>query len=111
MTGTDNAAQDRTPVLLLKTKSKPNDGYEEQFSGRHDGGSFEPVFVPVLEHQFVDAGLQTTRELLQQRQIGRGEGKKYGGLIFTSQRAVEVFARLVSEGTGAEPPIPDCGFL
>ena len=89
-----------TPVLLLKTKSTPNDGYEEQFSTVRDGLIFEPTFVPVLEHRFLEEGLSIVRDQLQQRKIGKEPGAGYGGLIFTSQRAVEAFAKLVEEGKG-----------
>lgn len=87
--------------MLLKTKSTPIDGYEEQFSAKQDGIFFEPTFVPVLEHKFLDEGLKIVRDLLHQKQIGQQDGSRYGGLIFTSQRAVEAFARLVEQGKGA----------
>ncbi len=90
-----------TPILLLKTKSTPNDGYEDQFSIEKDGIHFEPTFVPVLEHKFLDEGFDIMKDLLQKKQIGKAAGSKYGGLIFTSQRAVEAFARLVEDGKGA----------
>ncbi|TGO21270.1 hypothetical protein BPAE_0229g00010 [Botrytis paeoniae] len=100
----------RIPTFLLKTKSVPNDGYEERFEEvsfnamRYGGGvegserGFEPIFVPVLEHRFVDEGVDEVKRLLKERGVGNEEGKKYGGLIFTSQRAVELFAKLVEEG-------------
>ena len=88
------------PVLLLKTKSIPNDGYEEQLSAVKEGHSFEPIFVPVLEHQFLEEGISVVKELLRRKQISSDTGAKYGGLIFTSQRAVEAFAKLVEEGKG-----------
>jgi uroporphyrinogen-III synthase len=56
----------------------------------------------VLEHKFLDEGLDIVRALLRNKQIGNGPGSKYGGLIFTSQRAVEAFAKLVEEGEGAK---------
>mgnify|MGYP003634702700 CR=1 FL=1 len=102
MTATDNEAGSSIPILLLKTKSTPNDGYEERFSTAKIGSNkFDPTFVPVLEHQFLDQGLDVVKDLLRNKQIGKDEGKKYGGMIFTSQRAVEAFARLVEEGKGA----------
>lgn len=101
MSSIGSGAEGATPILFLKTKSTPNDGYEDQFSGEKDGILFEPTFVPVLEHKFLDAGLNIVRELLQKKQIGKETGLKYGGLIFTSQRAVEAFARLIEEGKGA----------
>jgi uroporphyrinogen-III synthase len=95
-----SAAKKGIQVLLLKTKSTPNDGYEEQFSAVKEGHSFEPVFVPVLEHQLLEEGLSVVRGLLQKKKISRDVDAKYGGLIFTSQRAVEAFAKLVAEGKG-----------
>ncbi|TVY62313.1 Uroporphyrinogen-III synthase [Lachnellula suecica] len=92
----DEGAIEKAPVLLLKTRSLPHDGYEEQFSG----GRFEPVFVPVLEHQLLEAGLKIVRHALEKEEISKLESAKYGGLIFTSQRAVEAFAKLVEEGKG-----------
>ena len=91
-----------TPVLLLKTKSTPTDAYEDIFSKSQDGvGNFDTTFVPVLQHRFEEDGMSQLRSLLQQRQIHDGPAARYGGLIFTSQRAVEAFAKLVEEGKGA----------
>ncbi|KAG4412378.1 hypothetical protein IFR04_014474 [Cadophora malorum] len=101
MTATGIGAESFIPILLLKTKSTPNDGYEERFSTATIGSNkFDPTFVPVLEHQFLDQGLDVVKDLLRNKQIGKDEGKQYGGMIFTSQRAVEAFARLVEEGKG-----------
>lgn len=94
---------DQTPVLLLKTRSGPTDAYEELFSTPRDGFNFEPTFVPVLQHQFEEDGLKTVRELLQGKRIHTGQGASFGGLIFTSQRAVEAFGKLVEEGQGWFP--------
>lgn len=105
MNQTSVSAENKTPILLLKTKSVPNDGYEERFQAENgeEGLNFHPTFVPVLEHQFLDSGLDIVRRLLRKKAFGDGEGregKKYGGMIFTSQRAVEAFAKLVEEGRG-----------
>ncbi|KAH6653762.1 tetrapyrrole biosynthesis, uroporphyrinogen III synthase [Truncatella angustata] len=94
--------KERQPVLLLKTKSIPNDTYEELFSTPRDGFHFEPVFVPVLQHQFIEDGMNSFKRLLHDRQISKEKDAAYGGLIFTSQRAVEGFAKLVEEGQGDE---------
>ncbi len=91
----------KIPILLLKTKSTPHDGYEEYFSrvkGRGEKRFYEPAFVPVLEHRFREEALGTVRELLEKKEISNNAGARYGGLIFTSQRAVEAFARVVDEG-------------
>ncbi|KAI0474992.1 tetrapyrrole biosynthesis, uroporphyrinogen III synthase [Xylariaceae sp. FL0804] len=90
----------RVPVFLLKTKSSPSDAYEDLFSAPRDGVDFEPRFVPVLQHQFEEEGMRSVRRLLRDRKISSGPGCAYGGLIFTSQRAVEAFAQLVQEGQG-----------
>ncbi|KAL2127891.1 hypothetical protein VTI74DRAFT_10020 [Chaetomium olivicolor] len=91
----------KTPVLLLKTKSVPGDSYEELFSASPiNGVDFEPSFVPVLEHRSDDVGMARVRAALQTGSIGRAQGSAYGGLIFTSQRAVEAFAKLVEERRG-----------
>ncbi|KAF9885172.1 hypothetical protein FE257_000621 [Aspergillus nanangensis] len=79
------------PILLLKTKSFPHDSYEEYFSA-----NYSPAFIPVLEHRFHDPNLQTIRHLFESGGLQPGPGRKYGGLIFTSQRAVEGFAALVA---------------
>ncbi|KAF7545643.1 hypothetical protein G7Z17_g9012 [Cylindrodendrum hubeiense] len=87
------------PVLLLKTKSTPGDSYEDLFSeSQHHGVSFAPTFVPVLLHRFDDAGMDMAGGLLRDRRIGNGEHHEYGGMIFTSQRAVEAFVKLVEDG-------------
>jgi uroporphyrinogen-III synthase len=95
------------PVLLLKTKSSPTDAYEELFSrisrnGNDSAPFFEPTFVPVLQHQFDDTGVDKLRTLLLQKRIGTSPDCDFGGLIFTSQRAVEAFAHVVREDEAAK---------
>jgi len=104
--GTTEGAKEKTSVLLLKTKSIPNDGYKEQFESTKEGTQFEPVFVPVLEHQLLEEGLKIIRDALRNKEISRQAAAKYGGLIFTSQRAVEAFAKLVEEGQGILSTLP-----
>jgi hypothetical protein len=91
----------KVPILLLKTKSTPYDGYEGSFSvvkGTGEKWSYEPAFVPVLEHRFQEEALGTLRRILEEREISNIAGARYGGLIFTSQRAIEAFASVVKEG-------------
>lgn len=95
-------------VYLLKTKSTPTDTYEEYFE-QLDNGRFVPIFVPVLEHRFRDDTLRTIRLSAERfafaggseataRQIATNNpAKKYGGMIFTSQRAVEAFGGVVAK--------------
>lgn len=95
----DNEAKSKKiPILLLKTKSWPTDGYEDYFATAGNG-RFKPVFVPVLEHRFKDDALTKLRALVKSGDLGfaRKEQCKYGAIIFTSQRAVEVFASVVKD--------------
>lgn len=87
------------PILLLKTKSTPHDNYEEYFT-QSSHLHYDPHFVPVLEHIYRNDSLQVVRDLFLSGSLGGEEGnskRKYGGLIFTSQRAVEGFARMLEE--------------
>lgn len=95
---TDPSLDSNVPILLLKTKSSPGDGYEEIFSQPHDGRTFEPCFVPVLEHRFEPDGVAQVESILQAKKIGRHPDATIGGLIFTSQRAVEAFTKIVEDG-------------
>jgi len=89
-------------VLLLKTKSTPGDNYEDIFSQPQGGVTFVPSFVPVLEHRFDEAGVTRVRSVLQSQRVGKHFGAAYGGLVFTSQRAVEAFTKIVQDGPGKE---------
>ena len=87
---------ERIPVLLLKTKSSPHDGYKDHFE-KH---GYLPDFIPVLEHQFREDTLEEVRQLI----IGQAfmvsaetQTKQYGGIIFTSQRAVEAFTNVIEK--------------
>lgn len=101
---------DKTPIFLLKTKSVPGDAYEEFFSSPPDGPSFDPSFVPVLEHRFDEEGMVKVRNALESRAISTADDAAYGGLIFTSQRAVEAFTKLVEERRGETPVSTGVGF-
>lgn len=91
------------PVLLLKTKSHPIDTYNEilakesDFTGdekndnRRSLPRFQPIFIPVLEHSPVTTAVSDLERKLEDGQLKR----EYGGMIFTSQRAVEAWAEVV----------------
>ncbi|OAL35815.1 hypothetical protein AYO20_04965 [Fonsecaea nubica] len=90
------------PVFLLKTRSQPHDAYEEYFAAAssssngsssedHAGPIFLPEFVPILEHRANTKNLGRLEELLKRGKLD----KQYGGMIFTSQRAVEAWADVV----------------
>ncbi|KAL4820669.1 tetrapyrrole biosynthesis, uroporphyrinogen III synthase [Aspergillus spinulosporus] len=79
-------------ILLLKTKSTPHDGYDEFFSSAHN----KPTFIPVLSHNFHTQNLSSIKDLFKNGSLAPGPDRRYGGLIFTSQRAVEAFADMLS---------------
>ncbi|KAK4955077.1 uroporphyrinogen-III synthase [Elasticomyces elasticus] len=101
---------DQIPVYLLKTKSSPVDTYEEHFDSLSNA-KYKPIFVPVLEHMFRDDALRSLRRSAERfafaggseandaylRRATNNPAKKYGGLIFTSQRAVDAFGYIVSK--------------
>lgn len=89
---------DSVPVLLLKTKSTPHDRYDELFSTTIGKFTYKPIFVPVLEHKFNKENLSKVKDLFASGALK----KTYGGLVFTSQRAVEGFSRMIVEDVGCE---------
>ncbi|KAK7532970.1 tetrapyrrole biosynthesis, uroporphyrinogen III synthase [Phyllosticta citribraziliensis] len=92
-----SAAAEQVPVLLLKTKSTPADGYQDFFSAARNA-RFDPIFVPVLEHRFRSEALQDLRRDIVSGGFSNDASRaKYGAIIFTSQRAVEAFSQVVAE--------------
>ncbi|KAK3111623.1 uroporphyrinogen-III synthase, partial [Teratosphaeriaceae sp. CCFEE 6253] len=108
-TGLGNLSLDQIPVYLLKTKSSPADTYEEYFDAL-ENGKYKPIFVPVLEHMFRDDALRRLRRAAERfafaggseandaylRRATNNPAKQYGGIIFTSQRAVDAFHSVVA---------------
>jgi uroporphyrinogen-III synthase len=84
-------AKGKVPILLLKTRSTPADAYHEHLSA----AGYEPVFVPVLEHRCKQDVLDQVRGDITGRAFL--PDSKYGAIIFTSQRAVEAFAKVVED--------------
>ncbi|PYH70697.1 uroporphyrinogen-III synthase HEM4 [Aspergillus vadensis CBS 113365] len=87
----------KPPIILLKTKSTPHDNYSDYF--HHPTSNYTPTFIPVLSHNFHTERLRSIRELFTSGQLlpSQKNDRKYGGLIFTSQRAVEGFGRVLAE--------------
>ena len=106
--GLEGLALNQIPVYLLKTKSSPTDAYEEYFETL-DNGKYKPIFVPVLDHILRDDALRTLRRSAERfafaggseadarRKATNNPAKKYGGIVFTSQRAVDAFATVVAK--------------
>lgn len=96
MTSPENP--NKPPIILLKTKSTPHDNYSDYF--HHPTSNYTPTFIPVLSHNFHTERLRSIRELFTSGQLlpsQKNNDRKYGGLIFTSQRAVEGFGRVLAE--------------
>ncbi|GLA59998.1 hypothetical protein AtubIFM54640_011423 [Aspergillus tubingensis] len=95
MTSPENP--NKPPIILLKTKSTPHDNYSDYF--HHPTSNYTPTFIPVLSHNFHTERLRSIRELFTSGQLlpSQKNSRKYGGLIFTSQRAVEGFGRVLAE--------------
>ncbi|PYH35016.1 uroporphyrinogen-III synthase HEM4 [Aspergillus neoniger CBS 115656] len=96
MTSPENT--NKPPIILLKTKSTPHDNYSDYF--HHPTSNYTPTFIPVLSHNFHTERLRSIRELFTSGQLlpsQKNNDRKYGGLIFTSQRAVEGFGRVLAE--------------
>ena len=110
-----DSQQCKTPILLLKTKSTPSDAYEDHFTSLDDG-KFKPGFVSVLEHQFNEANKNRLSTLIRSGSFKHSATKhnklsNYGGLIFTSQRAVDAFKQIINDiqrsGLDANDFLPD----
>ncbi|KAK2757701.1 hypothetical protein FQN54_004670 [Arachnomyces sp. PD_36] len=106
------------PIFLLKTKSSPHDNYEEYFSRTTH---YEPTFIPVLEHIYHNDNIRAVIKDIfppssNHDEQGAAEGdsperirgpkRKYGGLIFTSQRAVEGFAKILEDEVPLQTSTP-----
>ncbi|RPA85231.1 tetrapyrrole biosynthesis, uroporphyrinogen III synthase [Ascobolus immersus RN42] len=91
------------PLVLLKTKSVPKDPYEEYFS-ELPGYDFTPIFVPVMNHEMVN--LDQVEALIRGGNVrslhgneiaeAKDEPNHYGGIIITSQRAVEALGAVLA---------------
>ena len=96
----DRVSTTSVPVLLLKMRSSPTDGYQEYFFGLEDS-PYLPEFVPVLEHRLKEDSLSELLDLAQSGAFGvrppEAAVPHYGGIIFTSQRAVDAFTAVVQQ--------------
>lgn len=99
----------KIPVLLLKTKSIPVDHYEGLL-GRA-GSTYSPSFLPVLEHHFRQHVTSWLKHTIlnggfscrpDNQCASKDKVDTFGGLIFTSQRAVEAFSAIVETINHAE---------
>lgn len=86
------------PIILLKTPSTPTDAYSTYFSTPSSSTTspsppkFKPIFLPLLQHTLLALALTHLSALLTSPSFTQ----KYGGLILTSQRAVEALGSVLS---------------
>lgn len=66
-------------VYLFKNKTIPQDPYHDLFHSK----SFEPIFVPLLRHEFINS--DDTASFVESKDFQEGRN----ALIITSQRAIE----------------------
>ncbi|KAL8763056.1 MAG: hypothetical protein Q9184_001083 [Pyrenodesmia sp. 2 TL-2023] len=85
------------PIILLKNASNGHtDPYTTHFPSHSSplNGTYQPMYVPVLEHTLHIQPILGALEVFSEVQSYDDATTffTYGGLIFTSQRAVEAFA-------------------
>lgn len=95
MANSENDSNESIPIFLLKNPSAGHtDPYTSQFVSHPPNPAYEPLYVPVLEHTSNTAPIN---DLLSQYSRSKRPDQvatahfPFGGLIFTSQRAVEAF--------------------
>ncbi|MCJ1392958.1 hypothetical protein MMC18_005830 [Xylographa bjoerkii] len=95
-----------TPLLLLKTRNTPTDAYDTYFSPSPSASAtttshLQPTFIPVLQHAFLAPSLSHLHALLSLP----ARDFPYGGLICTSQRAVEALGQVLEELAASATPL------
>lgn len=80
---------------------------DESYDASYEHLQYTPMFVPVLSHRFHEENLQLVKSFFMPvatqdhssfSNAFSGQTKKYGGFIFTSQRAVEALGHLLENG-------------
>lgn len=83
----------KIPILFLKNRSQPDEQYHDHFiSSCLADAAFEPIFIPVLRH--TQLNLDVLEKVLATK-FDADSDTSYGGLIITSQRAVEVLSTVL----------------
>jgi uroporphyrinogen-III synthase len=96
-----------SPIFFLKALATPSDAFQELFSGLRntaDDPIFDPIFIPILDHALQEQGVSSIVQLLLQASISAHEDALYGGIIFTSQRAVKAFSTALGRVKGTLCP-------
>lgn len=91
----------RNHTFPLRRTRPTNSSIEDE--DLYEYNKYKPIFVPVLSHQFHVSNLEIVKSYFSTKGNNRdnafsGQPKKYGGIIFTSQRAVEAFGHILAHG-------------
>lgn len=100
-------------TFAFRSRHQLNSTTDTNETDNYEYIKYDPIFVPVFSHSFHAQNLEivksyfmpTTTESDYIDEKGAslhnafsGKGKKYGGLIFTSQRAVEALGHILEHG-------------
>lgn len=99
-------------TFALPSRQRSNSPTDANETNDHEYIKYDPIFVPVFSHSFHAQNLEIVKSYFMPtmesdyihekgsslRNAFNGKGKKYGGLIFTSQRAVEALGHILEHG-------------
>lgn len=100
-------------TFALPSRQRSNPPTDTNETNNYEYIKYDPIFVPVFTHSFHAQNLEIVKSYFMPtvedndyidekgsslRNAFSGKGKKYGGLIFTSQRAVEALGHILEHG-------------
>ncbi|KAE8553660.1 hypothetical protein EYB25_005042 [Talaromyces marneffei] len=100
-------------TFALPSRQRSNSPTDSKETNNFEYIKYDPIFVPVFSHSFHAQNLEIMKSYFRPtaddgdsigekgaplRNAFSGQGKKYGGLIFTSQRAVEALGHILEHG-------------
>lgn len=99
-------------TFALPSRERSNSPTNANETNGYEHIKYDPIFVPVFSHSFHAQNLETVKSYFlpttesqyidekgaSLRNAFTGQGKKYGGFIFTSQRAVEALGHILEHG-------------
>ena len=95
MSASSSSSLTPPPLILLKhpSPSEAEDRYTTFFASQHPSAP-QSIFVPPLDSALVTSSIENIRAQLRNR---RNFFRHYGGLVLTSQRAVEALGQALDE--------------
>jgi uroporphyrinogen-III synthase len=99
-------------AFALPSRQRSNSPTGTDEANNYEYIKYDPIFVPVFSHSFHAQNLEIVKSYFMPttesdyidekgaslRNAFNGKGKKYGGFIFTSQRAVEALGHILEHG-------------